>query len=105
MYDILSELDKHESKFKELEKTKETYNRWQEYLDVQPDIFENLEEAREHTSLRCLMWRSLNEWQDYNEKWYKTQFALVDAKEISALADKYSKNVMRLEKNLEPNGI
>jgi dynein heavy chain len=51
------------------------------------------------------MWRSLNEWQDLNEKWYKTQFNDVDAKAITTLAEKYSKNVMRLEKNLDPNPI
>ena len=56
-------------------------------------------------TLRCVMWRSLNEWQDLNEKWYKTQFNDVDAKGITALAEKYSKNVMRLEKNLDPNPI
>lgn len=56
-------------------------------------------------TLRCLMWRSLNEWQDLNEKWYKTQFNDVDAKGITALAEKYSKNCMRLEKNLDPNPI
>jgi DNA repair exonuclease SbcCD ATPase subunit len=62
MFDILGELDNIEAKFKQLEETKETYNRWQEYLDVQPDIFENLDECREAMSLRCLMWRSLHEW-------------------------------------------
>ena len=51
------------------------------------------------------MWRSLNEWQDLNEKWYKTQFNEVDAKGITALAEKFSKNCMRLEKNLDPNPI
>lgn len=47
MFDILSELDKIESTFKELEERKETYNKWQEVLDTNPTVFENLDECRE----------------------------------------------------------
>ena len=51
------------------------------------------------------MWRSLNEWQDMNEVWLKTQFAVIDAADIKTKAEKFSKNCMRIEKNLEPNPI
>jgi dynein heavy chain len=68
-------------------------------------VFENLEDCREQMSLRCLLWRSLNEWQEMNEKWYKTPFSEVDAKGISTLADKFAKNCMRVEKALDPNPI
>jgi uncharacterized Zn finger protein (UPF0148 family) len=105
MFDVLAELDEIEATFKQLEERKDTYNKWQEVLDTSPTVFENLDECREQMTLRCLMWRSLNEWQDLNEKWYKTQFTEVDAKAITTLAEKYSKNCMRLEKNLDPNPI
>jgi len=51
------------------------------------------------------MWRSLSEWLDLNERWYGTKFSEVDAKDIAMKAEKYSKNCMRIEKNLEPNPI
>jgi hypothetical protein len=51
---------------------KDRYNKYQEVLETNPSVFENLEECREQMTLRCLMWRSLNEWQEYNDKWYKT---------------------------------
>ena len=75
MFDILNELDDIESTFKGLEETKERYNRWQLELETNQDAFENLEECREQMTLRTLMWRSLNEWQDMNEVWLKTQFS------------------------------
>ncbi len=40
-----------------------------------------------------------------NEQWYKTRFTVVDAKDIAAKADKYAKNCLRIEKNLDPNPI
>lgn len=62
MFDILGEIDEIESTFKQLEETKERYNRWQVELETNQDTFENLEELREQMTLRSLMWRSLNEW-------------------------------------------
>jgi len=56
-------------------------------------------------SLRALMWRSLNEWQGMNEDWLKTQFSKVNAADIKTKAEKYAKNCMRIEKNLDPNPI
>ena len=56
-------------------------------------------------TLRCLMWRSLNEWQDMMEKWIKTSFGQIDAVEIEKQAEKYSKISVRLEKNLDANPI
>lgn len=105
MFDVLAELDGIEATFNELEARKEKYNHWQTVLDTQPKVFENLEDCREQMSLRCLLWRSLNEWQEMNEKWYKTPFSEVDAKGISTLADKFAKNCMRVEKALDPNPI
>ena len=105
MFEIIQELDDIENNFKELETRKELYNDWQIVLETQPTVFENLDECREQISLRCLMWRSLSEWLDLNEKWYKTKFSEVDAKDIATRAEKFSKNCMRLEKNLEPNPI
>ena len=51
------------------------------------------------------MWRSLKEWEELTEKWIKTQFNSIQAKDIAAKADQYAKICMRLEKNLEPNPI
>jgi len=61
-YKILEELDNIEERFKHLEALKEKYNNWQIVLETQPTVFENLEECREQMQLRCLMWRSLEEW-------------------------------------------
>jgi len=62
MYDMLKQLDAIEERFKEHEAMATKYNSWQEVLQTQPTVFENLETTREEMTLRCLMWRSLNEW-------------------------------------------
>lgn len=59
MFDILKDLSEIEAKFKSLEEESLKYNRWQEVLETQPTIFENLDQARDEITLRCLMWRSL----------------------------------------------
>jgi DNA repair exonuclease SbcCD ATPase subunit len=79
MFDIIQELNDIEAQFKELEERKDTYNKYQEVLETQQTVFENLEDCREQITLRCLMWNSLDEWSQMNEKWKKTQFSLVDA--------------------------
>lgn len=61
-YKILEELNNIEERFKHLEALKEKYNNWQVVLETQPTVFENLEECRDQMQLRCLMWRSLEEW-------------------------------------------
>ena len=63
------------------------YNEWQEVLQTSPTIFDNLELLREDLTLKCLMWRSLKEWEELQESWIKTQFQEVQAKEIAAKAD------------------
>lgn len=68
-------------------------------------MFENLEETRDQMSLRCLMWRNLNKWQEYNDKWYQTQFSAIDTDAIATLSDKFAKECIRIEKNLDPNPI
>lgn len=105
MYDIIQELAEKETKFKQLEALKDTYNNYQMVLETQLTVFENLEDCREQIVLRCLMWNSLDEWTQMNERWNKTQFSLVDAPEISKKADIFTKHCMRLEKNLPPNPI
>ena len=105
MYDILKVLGGIEAEFKAAEQTSLKYNKWQEVLETQPTVFENLDNCREQLTLRCLMWRSLNEWQELNDEWYKTPFTEVDAKRIAKEAEKFSKICMRLEKNLDPNPI
>lgn len=98
-------MDAIEQQFTELEGNANKYNSWQTVLEAQPTVFENLEACREAINLRCLMWRSLNEWTEMNEIWYKTAFTQVDAKFIASEAEKYTKKVMRLEKSLEANPI
>ena len=51
------------------------------------------------------MWRSLKEWEELTEKWIKTQFGDINAKDIATKADQYAKICLRLEKNLEANPI
>lgn len=74
MYDSLKSLDELEVRFKELENRSQKYNQWQEVLQTQPTVFDNLDVLRENLILRCLMWRSLKEWEELTEKWIKTQF-------------------------------
>ena len=69
------------------------------------DFHRKLEECREQMTLRCLMWRSLEEWQKYNEEWYKTAFSEINVEKITTLSEKFNKNCIRIEKNLETNPI
>jgi len=64
MFEVLKVLDEKEARFKELETRSLKYNQWQEVLQTQPTIFEELDTLREDLTLRCLMWRSLQEWQE-----------------------------------------
>jgi dynein heavy chain, axonemal len=105
MFEVLKILDEKEARFKELENRSMKYNQWQEVLQTNPTVFEELDSLREDLSLRCVMWRSLKEWEELQEIWIKTQFNNIQAKEISQKADYYAKICMRLEKNLEDNPI
>lgn len=105
MYDILRKLDVLETTFKEMESTATKYNSYQEVLQVQATDFANLENLREALTLRCLMWRSLREWEEKTEQWIKEKFANINAKDIAAKADQFTKICMRVEKNLPPNAI
>lgn len=105
MFEILKILDEKEARFKEMEKLAVKYNQYQEVLQTNPTVFEELDTLREDLSLRCVMWRSLKEWEELQEIWIKTQFNNIQAKEISGKADYYAKICLRLEKNLEDNPI
>ena len=105
MFEVLRQLDELETRFKELETRSAKYNQWQEVLQTQPTVFDNLDQCREDLQLRLVMWRSLKEWEELTEKWIKTQFNNIQAKEIAQKADGYAKIVLRLEKNLEENPI
>lgn len=87
MYDILRKLDTLEATFKDLETTAMKYNNYQETLQVQATHFENLENLREQLTLRCMMWRSLREWEERTEAWIKEKFNNINAKEIQGKAD------------------
>lgn len=56
-------------------------------------------------TLRCLMWRSLRDWNGMTEKWKITPFKDIDSKDISKQGDIYFKNVMRIEKSLDANPV
>ena len=51
------------------------------------------------------MWRSLHEWEEKTEGWIKERFNNINAKEIQAKADQFSKICNRVEKNLPANPI
>lgn len=51
------------------------------------------------------MWRSLHEWQEMSENWKITLFTEIDASHISKQADKYYRDVMKLEKALPANPV
>lgn len=105
IFDILRRLDSLEQTFKELESTANKYNNYQEVLQMQATQFNNLEALREQLQLRCLMWRSLNEWEERTDGWVKEKFGSINAKDIQAKADQFSKICNRVEKNLPPNPI
>ena len=105
MFEVLKILDEKEARFKELEARSLKYNQWQEVLQTAPTIFDELDTLREDLSLRCVMWRSLKEWEELQEMWIKTQFNNIQAKEIAVKADYFAKICLRLEKNLEDNPI
>ena len=71
MYEVLQILEGLESRFKELETRSMKYNEWQEVLQTAPTVFDNLDVLRENLTLRCLMWRSLIEWEDLQDTWIK----------------------------------
>lgn len=87
IFDILRRLDGLEGRFKELEITATKYNQYQEVLQVPATQFANLEKLREQLNLRCLMWRSLNEWEEKTDAWVQEKFANINAKDIQAKAD------------------
>lgn len=105
MFDIINELNQIEDEFKVLEETADRYNNQQTVLEMQPTVFENLDEARTAVSLRATMWRSLAEWNKMNEEWIGERFRDIDAGAIAKEADKYYSTAMRIEKNLDPNPI
>lgn len=47
MFDVLRQLDELEKNFKELEERSMKYNQWQEVLQTQPTVFDNLDQCRE----------------------------------------------------------
>ena len=72
MSTVIPQLDALEEKYKELEARSLKYNDWQEVLQTAPTSFDNLEELRDQLGMRCLMWRSLKEWEELTEKWIGT---------------------------------
>jgi cell division FtsZ-interacting protein ZapD len=64
MFEVLKILDEKEAQFKELENRSLKYNQWQEVLQTNPTVFEEMDALREDLQLRCIMWRSLKEWEE-----------------------------------------
>ena len=56
-------------------------------MQVPATQFANLEKLREQLNLRCLMWRSLNEWEEKTDAWVQEKFGNINAKDIQAKAD------------------
>ena len=51
MFEVLKVLDEKEARFKELESRSLKYNQWQEVLQTQPTIFDELDTLREDLTL------------------------------------------------------
>lgn len=83
MFEMIKVLDGIEGRLKELEEKSAKYNKWQEVLETQPTVFENLDAAREEIMLRSLMWNSLSEWEEKCESWYKQPFNIIDSQNIA----------------------
>jgi hypothetical protein len=64
MFEMLKILEEKDAKLKELEKLAMKYNNYQEVLQTNPTVFEELDTLREDLSLRLIMWRSLKEWEE-----------------------------------------
>lgn len=104
-FEMLKQLTEIEEKFKKLNLTADKYNHQLQVLSAPVTVFKDLDECYQEITMRCLMWRSLHEWQELSERWKITLFTEIDAANISKLADKYFRDVMRIEKNLPANPV
>ena len=68
-------------------------------------MFDNLDELREDLLNRCLMWRSLRDWQAYTADKLESSFTAIKADVVKEEAAKYAKIVSRLEKSVPDNPI
>jgi hypothetical protein len=102
---MIKQLEAKEATFRELEARAEKYNNWQIRLETPLTTFDDLDDLREDLLNRCLMWRSLRDWEIYTKKQLATAFNEVDAPVVKEEAEKYAKVVSRLEKTLEDNPI
>ena len=105
MNEMIKQLDDKELTFKELEERSQTYNSWQQTLETPCTVFDNLEELREDLLNRCLMWRSLRDWQAYTADKLESSFVGIKADMVKEEAAKYAKIVSRLEKSVPDNPI
>jgi hypothetical protein len=102
---MIKQLEEKETTFRELEARAEKYNNWQIRLETPLTTFDDLDELREDLLNRCLMWRSLRDWEIYRKAQLATAFNEVDAPVVKEEAEKYAKVCSRLEKSLPDNDI
>jgi hypothetical protein len=105
MKTMIEQLDMKEESFRELESRAEKYNNWQAVLETNATSFDNLGELKEDLGARCLLWRSLRDWQAYTSNALETPFGEVAADDVKKEAERYAKDVARLQKTLEDNPI
>lgn len=103
--ELIKELTELETEFNKLDSLAVKYNHQEEKLDTQLTQFKDLETAREEISNRCLLWRSLDEFQMKTERWKRTEFTQIDVKGIQNEADKYYRYVSKLDKSLPTNQV
>jgi hypothetical protein len=105
MKQMIEQLDAKEETFKGLEARAEKYNNWQAVLETNATQFDNLDALKEDLGARCLLWRSLRDWQAYTSKALETNFQEIEAEDVKLEAERYAKDVARLQKTLEDNPI
>lgn len=92
-------------KMESLKEQATKYTHYQEIFKVAVSRYEELEEVYVDLTNKKMLWQSLHEWTGLMERWCEMPFESIDAEEISAKAQHYSKVVFQLEKSLIENMV
>ena len=60
----------------------------------------NVDDAKRLHLYRFKLWHALEDWQNYTESWISQPFNAINIKEISALAESFTKTAVMCERNL-----
>ncbi|VDN15336.1 unnamed protein product [Dibothriocephalus latus] len=74
-------------------------------FQVEQPRFVELEEVSTELRLKQLLWDSITEWDEKQQKWMEADFLSLDPEEVSGTTMKFNKTVTQLEKGLPPNNV